>query len=81
MTRVGPYQGQTEPCAASGHRADCPKRAFEFYITVPYAREVRLFLEVDRFHIAHAAIAALAAEGNMTAKDVASAIKKYRLDV
>jgi len=35
---------------------------------------------VDRFHIAHAAIAALAAEGKMTGKDVARAIKQYKLD-
>jgi pyruvate dehydrogenase E1 component len=35
---------------------------------------------VDRFHIAHAAIAALAAEGKMTAKDVARAIKLYKID-
>lgn len=37
--------------------------------------------EVNRFHIAHAAIAALAAEGKMTGKDVARAIKQYKLDV
>ena len=37
--------------------------------------------EVDRFHIAHAAIAALAAEGKMTGKDVARAIKQYQFDV
>ncbi|HVR81640.1 MAG TPA: hypothetical protein VHF02_06120, partial [Luteimonas sp.] len=30
--------------------------------------------------IAHAAIAALAAEGKMTAKDVARAIKLYKID-
>lgn len=35
--------------------------------------------EVDRFHIAHAAIAALAAEGKMTAKGVARAIKQYKI--
>ena len=37
-------------------------------------------LEVDRFHVAHAAIAALAADGKMTAKDVARAIKQYKID-
>ena len=42
---------------------------------------LRRFFEIDRFHIAHAAIAALAAEGKMTGKDVARAIKQYRLDV
>jgi pyruvate dehydrogenase E1 component len=42
---------------------------------------LRRHFEVDRFHIAHAAIAALAAEGKMTAKDVARAIKQYKLDV
>ena len=41
---------------------------------------LRRFFEVDRFHIAHAAIAALAAEGKMTGKDVARAIKQYKLD-
>ncbi|GHA78724.1 pyruvate dehydrogenase (acetyl-transferring), homodimeric type [Cognatilysobacter bugurensis] len=41
---------------------------------------LRRHFEVDRFHIAHAAIAALAAEGKMTGKDVARAIKQYRLD-
>ena len=42
---------------------------------------LRHFFEVDRFHVAHAAIAALAAEGKMTGKDVARAIKQYKLDV
>ncbi|MGY4515030.1 pyruvate dehydrogenase complex dehydrogenase (E1) component [Lysobacter sp. HA18] len=42
---------------------------------------LRRHFEVDRFHIAQAAIAALAAEGKMTQKDVARAIKQYRLDV
>ena len=42
---------------------------------------LRRHFEVDRFHIAHAAIAALAAEGKMTGKDVARAIKQYKLDV
>jgi hypothetical protein len=32
-------------------------------------------------HIAHAAIAALAKEGKMTGKDVARAIKQYKIDV
>ncbi|KGM53877.1 pyruvate dehydrogenase [Lysobacter arseniciresistens ZS79] len=41
---------------------------------------LRSHFEVDRFHIAHAAIAALAAEGKMAAKDVARAIKEYRID-
>ena len=41
---------------------------------------LRRHFEVDRFHIAHAAIAALAADGKMTAKDVARAIKQYKID-
>ncbi|HSM11736.1 MAG TPA: pyruvate dehydrogenase (acetyl-transferring), homodimeric type [Lysobacter sp.] len=41
---------------------------------------LRRHFEVDRFHIGHAAIAALAAEGKMTGKDVARAIKQYRID-
>ena len=41
---------------------------------------LRRHFEVDRFHIAHAAIAALAADGKMTGKDVARAIKQYKLD-
>jgi pyruvate dehydrogenase E1 component len=42
---------------------------------------LRRFFEVDRFHVAHAAIAALAAEGTMNAKDVARAIKTFGIDV
>src|SRR5690606_37788811 len=42
---------------------------------------LRSHFEVDRYHVAHAAIAALAAEGKMTAKDVARAIKQYKIDV
>ncbi|WP_099597125.1 pyruvate dehydrogenase (acetyl-transferring), homodimeric type [Stenotrophomonas maltophilia] len=41
---------------------------------------LRRFFEVDRYYIAHAAIAALAKEGKMTAKDVARAIKQYKID-
>ena len=41
---------------------------------------LRRFFEVDRFHIAQAAVAALAAEGKMNAKDVSRAIKQYRID-
>ena len=41
---------------------------------------LRRHFEVDRFHIAHAAIAALAAEGKMTGKDVSRAIKLYKID-
>jgi len=41
---------------------------------------LRRHFEVDRFHVAHAAIAALAADGKLTAKDVARAIKLYKLD-
>ncbi len=42
---------------------------------------LRRHFEVDRHYIAHAAIAALAAEGKMTGKDVARAIKQYKIDV
>ena len=41
---------------------------------------LRRHFEVDRVHIAHAAIAALAEDGKMTGKDVARAIKQYKLD-
>jgi pyruvate dehydrogenase E1 component len=41
---------------------------------------LRRFFEVDRFHIAHAAIAALAAEGKKTPEDVARAIKVFGID-
>jgi pyruvate dehydrogenase E1 component len=41
---------------------------------------LRRHFEVDRFHVAQAAIAALAADGKMTAKDVARAIKLYKID-
>ena len=41
---------------------------------------LRQHFEADRFHIAHAAITVLAAEGKMTATDVVRAIKQYRID-
>ncbi|HZW19483.1 MAG TPA: pyruvate dehydrogenase (acetyl-transferring), homodimeric type [Luteimonas sp.] len=41
---------------------------------------LRRHFEVDRFHVAQAAIAALAADGKMTAKDVSRAIKLYKID-
>ncbi|WP_290887810.1 pyruvate dehydrogenase (acetyl-transferring), homodimeric type [Arenimonas sp.] len=41
---------------------------------------LRRFFEVDRYYVAHAAVAALAAEGKMNAKDVARAIKQYKID-
>ncbi|MBU6199083.1 MAG: pyruvate dehydrogenase (acetyl-transferring), homodimeric type, partial [Xanthomonadaceae bacterium] len=41
---------------------------------------LRGFFEVDRYWIAHAAVAALANEGKMSAKDVARAIKLWKLD-
>jgi len=41
---------------------------------------LRAFFEVDRYWIAHAAIAALAAEGKMNPEDVARAIKMWKLD-
>ncbi|MCC7095597.1 MAG: pyruvate dehydrogenase (acetyl-transferring), homodimeric type, partial [Thermomonas sp.] len=41
---------------------------------------LRRHFEVDRYHIAHAAVAALAAEGKLTGKDVARALKLYKID-
>lgn len=41
---------------------------------------LRGFFEVDRYWIAQAAVAALAADGEMKAEDVARAIKQYGLD-
>ena len=41
---------------------------------------LRRHFEVDRHHIAHAAIAALAAEGKMTGKDVARAMTLYGIE-
>jgi pyruvate dehydrogenase E1 component len=41
---------------------------------------LRRFFEVDRYYIAHAAIAALAQEGKMNAKDVARALKEFKID-
>ncbi|MGN2244046.1 pyruvate dehydrogenase (acetyl-transferring), homodimeric type [Frateuria sp. GZRR33] len=41
---------------------------------------LRDFFEVDRYWIAHAALAALAKDGLVNAKDVARAIKEYKLD-
>ena len=41
---------------------------------------LRRHFEVDRFNVTHAAVAALAADGKLTGKDVARAIKLYKLD-
>jgi pyruvate dehydrogenase E1 component len=41
---------------------------------------LRDFFEVDRYWIAHAALAALAKDGKVNAKDVARAIREYKLD-
>jgi len=41
---------------------------------------LRRFFEVERYYIAQAAIAALATEGKMNAKDVARAIKTYKIE-
>ncbi len=41
---------------------------------------LRRHFEVDRYHIVVAALEALAAEGVMSGKDVARAIKQYRID-
>ena len=42
---------------------------------------LRRFFEVDRYHIAHAAIVALAADGTMSASEVARAVKTWKIDV
>jgi pyruvate dehydrogenase E1 component len=41
---------------------------------------LRRFFEVDRYYIAQAAVAALAAEGKMSAKDVARALKTWKIE-
>jgi len=41
---------------------------------------LRGFFEIDRYWIAHAAISALAADGEMNPEDVARAIRQYKLD-
>lgn len=41
---------------------------------------LRRHFEVDRYYIAQAAVDASAKEGKMTAKDVAGAIKLYKID-
>ena len=41
---------------------------------------LREFFEISRYWIAHAALAALAKEGKVNAKDVARAIREYKLD-
>jgi pyruvate dehydrogenase E1 component len=41
---------------------------------------LRAFFEVDRYYIAHAALAALAKDGKVNAKDVSRALKQYKLD-
>ncbi|WNL46813.1 pyruvate dehydrogenase (acetyl-transferring), homodimeric type [Dyella sp. BiH032] len=41
---------------------------------------LRGFFEVDRYWIAHAALAALAKDGKVNPKDVARAMKEYKLD-
>ena len=41
---------------------------------------LRNFFEVDRYWVAHAALAALAREGKVNAKDVSRAIRDYKID-
>ncbi len=62
-----------------------PGRSFIALGTDGYGRSdtrahLRAFFEVDRYWIAHAAIAALAAEGKMNPEDVARAIREWKLD-
>lgn len=47
----------------------------------PTASAARIPAPLGRCYIAHAAIADLAKEGKMTGKDVARAIKQYKIDV
>jgi pyruvate dehydrogenase E1 component len=41
---------------------------------------LRRHFEVNRYYVAQAAVAALAAEGKLTAGDVAKAIEMYKID-
>jgi len=45
-----------------------------------YRRALRSFFEVDRYHVAVAALKALADEGTIPAKRVAEALKRYNID-
>ena len=42
--------------------------------------KLRSFFEIDRYHVAVAALKALADEGDIPSKTVAEAIKKYEID-
>ena len=86
--REGPVVAVTEYVHAVGDqvRAFMPKgRSFTVLGADGYGRSdtrehLRNFFEVDARWIAHAAIAALAADGGMSAKDVERAIKVWKLD-
>ncbi len=45
-----------------------------------YRRNLRRFFEVDRYHVAVAALASLAEEGTIPAATVADAISRYGID-
>ena len=45
-----------------------------------YRKALRSFFEVDRHHVAVAALKALADDGAVDAKQVAEAIKRYEID-
>ncbi len=45
-----------------------------------YRRNLRRFFEVDRHHVALAALASLAAEGAVPADTVAEAVRRYDID-
>ncbi len=45
-----------------------------------YRKALRNFFEVDRYHVAVAALKALADDGAVDAKQVAEAIKRYEID-
>lgn len=62
----------TPPCAT----ADWTTRASD----VEPLANLHRFLEVNRHHLAVAAVAAVAAKGKMAAKDVARALKLYKID-
>ena len=86
--RVGPVIAATDYVRAYADqvRAFMPEgKRFTVLGTDGFGRSdtranLRRFFEVDRYYIAHAAIAALAADGKMSAADVSRAIKTYKLD-
>ena len=87
-THAGPVVAATEYVrgVADQVRAFVPDgRSFTALGADGYGRSdtrehLRHFFEVDRYWIAHAALAALAREGKVNAKDVSRAIRDYKID-